>query len=227
MNNKTLIVMGNGPSLKDVDFNLINNIDTFGLNAAYRYYQRTNWWPKYFGCFDYVVTESHKANFQKLINDSPIERFFFIKNYFAGPKFQFVNLRGFAQDCSLLSSSFDAFIDCGNSGTNACQVGIMMGYNKIILLGVDANYTEIVDGVIPGGVYIMDKTPNKNPNYWFDDYQQKGDRFNKPGLHQYQIPGWNRLASKIKTHRSDIDVVNCSPISKLECFRKGKLEDEI
>ena len=26
----------------------------------------------------------------------------------------------------------------------------------------------------------MEKTPDKNPNYWFDDYQQKGDEYNIP-----------------------------------------------
>ncbi|GAI03594.1 unnamed protein product, partial [marine sediment metagenome] len=63
MNSDTIVIMGNGPSLKDVDFDMLNGFDTFGLNAAYRAYERMDWWPKYHGCFDYIVTESHKENY--------------------------------------------------------------------------------------------------------------------------------------------------------------------
>ena len=46
MSSDLIIVMGNGPSLKNVDFKLLDGIDTFGLNSAYRAYERLNWWPK-------------------------------------------------------------------------------------------------------------------------------------------------------------------------------------
>ena len=46
---KTVIMMGNGPSLGDVDFDLLKNYDTYGLNSAYRAYERMNWYPKYSG----------------------------------------------------------------------------------------------------------------------------------------------------------------------------------
>ena len=65
----TLIVMGNGPSLADVDFNMLDGYDTFGLNSAYRAYRRLDWWPTYHGCFDYRVTDSHKEEFIKLIEE--------------------------------------------------------------------------------------------------------------------------------------------------------------
>ena len=37
---KTIVLMGNGPSLKDVDFSMLDGYDTFGLNSAYRAYHR-------------------------------------------------------------------------------------------------------------------------------------------------------------------------------------------
>ena len=61
MPNDTIVVMGNGPSLKDVDFDMLNKVDTFGLNSAYRAYERMDWWPTYHGCFDYRVTECHRV----------------------------------------------------------------------------------------------------------------------------------------------------------------------
>jgi hypothetical protein len=71
-NDKTIVIMGNGPSLKDVDFRMLDEFDTFGLNSAYRAYERLDWWPKYHGCYDYRVTENHRDNFNNLIDNTPI-----------------------------------------------------------------------------------------------------------------------------------------------------------
>lgn len=226
MEDKTLIIMGNGPSLKDVDFEIVKKHDSFGLNAAYRKYDEINFYPTYFGCFDLVVTDSHKTQFQNLINNSTIKKFFFIRKYFTGEKFQHCNLISGNFITHPISNNFNEFFDNGNSGVNACQVGIILGYTKIILLGVDQNYVEIVEGAKKkDGGLIMEKTPDKNPNYWFDDYQREGDKYNVPQLNRYQKPAWESFA--IKAKNKGIDIVNCSPISTLQNFRKSKLEDEI
>ena len=72
MSDRTIILMGNGPSLADVDFADLEGYDTFGLNSAYRAYERLNWYPTYHGCFDYRVTDNHRDNFINLIENSPI-----------------------------------------------------------------------------------------------------------------------------------------------------------
>ena len=81
--NRPLIIMGNGPSLKDVDFDSLQGFDTFGLNAVYRAYRKMNWYPTYFGCFDYIVNDSHRPEFTKLIKDKSngIEKFFFLRQF--------------------------------------------------------------------------------------------------------------------------------------------------
>jgi hypothetical protein len=226
---KTLLLMGNGPSVKDVDFAKLksSNIDTFGLNAAYRIYEKLDWYPTYFGCFDYIVTDSHKENFQELINNSPIQKFFFIRDYFTGGKFNYCNLRGGDFITNPLSKNFDIFYDNGNSGVNACQVAMLLGYTKILLIGIDQNYTEVVEGATPSpsGGLVMESTPNDNPNYWFSDYQREGDRYNYPQLHSYQTPAWQALSIKIRN--KNLEIINCSSISTLECFPKSTLEKEI
>src|SRR5210317_2132446 len=77
--NKPLIVMCNGPSLKEIDLDSLRGHDIIGMNAAYRYYYKNDFWPKYFGCFDYRVTNNHEGEYKKLIEDSPIERVFLLK----------------------------------------------------------------------------------------------------------------------------------------------------
>jgi len=232
---KTIIVMGNGPSLKNVNFEDFRDFDTFGLNAAYRMYRKLNWWPTYHGCFDYIVCEDHRDAFQSLIDDSSnnIKKFFYIKDFKESLRFQKITLSGgFDPRSSLCRSSLDFvnFHDRGNSGANACQVAICLGYTKIILLGVDCNYTEIIEGAkvySDNGVNRLTIAENikHNPNYWFNDYQQPGDKYNIPNTNVSQKPGWEGLALQCKN--ADIDIVNCSAISKLDCFRKSSIEVEL
>lgn len=98
---------------------------------------------------------------------------------------------------------------------------------KIILLGVDCNYVEFVDGSKkdgPGGL-VMEKTPEKNPNYWFDDYQQKGDEYNVPAGLSFHMPTWNMFA--YRAAHAGIEVINCSPITTLRGFKRLSLEEAL
>lgn len=221
--------MGNGPSLKDVDFDMLEGFDTFGLNSAYRAYPRLNWWPTYHGCFDYRVTDNHKDKFIDLINSGKIKKHFYIRNLSDKENFQHVNLLPFGSTNRMNNKieDFKNFHDNGNSGANASSVGVCLGYKKIILVGVDCNYVEFVDGSKkdgPGGL-VMEKTPNKNPNYWFDDYQQKGDEYNVPAGLSFHMPTWNLFA--YRAAHANIEVVNCSPITTLRGFKRMTLKEAL
>ena len=229
MNKDTIVIMGNGPSLKDVDFNMLNGFDTFGLNAAYRAYERMDWWPKYHGCFDYIVTDSHKESYINLIEESPIEKCFYIKDISENEEsFQFINLLpyGTTSKWNSKKEDFAQFHDNGNSGANACSVAACLGYKKIILLGVDCNYVEFVDGSAKDGTALqMVRTPDTNPNYWFDDYQQKGDKYNVPDGLTFHMPTWNAFA--YRAAHANVEVINCSPITALRCFKRTTLEEAL
>ena len=99
----------------------------------------------------------------------------------------------------------------------------------VILLGCDANYTEVIDGAKQEtsnqNRIFMEKTPEQNTNYWFDDYQQEGDRFNLPNLAGCQLPAWDRLFSTIRHLNVNAEIINCSPISQIDVFKKMSLED--
>ena len=225
---KTIVVMGNGPSLGDVDFDLLKSYDTYGLNSAYRAYERMNWYPKYFGCFDYIVTNSHRNSFKKLVESSPIERFFFLEQIAPSPKVQKVWLLPYGASNRLPQDEADFyyFTDGGSSGANASQTAICMGYEKIILVGVDCSYVEFLPETEQEGVKLrIGKTPEKNPNYWFDDYQQEGDEYNIPRGADFHAPTWNLLAQRAQ--QNNIEIVNCSTTTTLECFRRADLKKEL
>ena len=82
----TLFVIGNGPSLADVMNNdkylkYVKQHDTFCLNNFYKVMNEYDFTPTYYGCFDYVVNESMKENFSKLVlGKNGIKEFYFIGN---------------------------------------------------------------------------------------------------------------------------------------------------
>lgn len=224
---KPILIMGNGPSLKLLDFNKIK-IDSFGMNLACRYYKNMNFYPTYWGCFDIAVTENHKEEFKKFIEESSnkLKKAFTInKDVLENKKAIFINL--IRKELFKFGKNRKEFLDIGNTGGNCCQLSIDMGYNKIILIGVECDYkVEILkeSKVVIGNRLVIKETPKKNPNYAWDDYQRNGDIYNKPNADIFHLPAWKAL--KEFSQKEGIDIVNCSPYSKLDFFRKSTLEEE-
>ena len=78
---KKILIICNGPSTKNLDWNFLkknrDKIDTFCLNSCYRKFEELDFYPTYFGCFDYVVGKNHEKEFQKLLlNKNNIKNFF-------------------------------------------------------------------------------------------------------------------------------------------------------
>lgn len=242
----TLVIIGNGPSLKQEYIDLIKekNIDSFGLNTAYRYFEKTGWYPKYYGCFDYALSESHKEEWSKMIDDPkcPIEKFFLIER----PSVEALlpHTSCYFDDHIRTHNKFverphnqdgigHPHFGTGNrkvscTGANAVRTGAELGYKKIILVGHDASYVQSADlkeaQFIKGCRFVVNDEIKKNPNYFWDDYQQKGDLFHNPGDPRQ---AWRNLAECLRIFAPDVDVVNCSIESKLDCFRFGIFEEEI
>lgn len=235
--NEILFVLGNGPSLGEImnnpDYlNLLKKRDTFALNSSYRAFKEYNFYPTYFGCFDYIVNESHKQEFEKLVlENNSIKKFYFIGNIikkqkmyhpkvYNSPRFQkfnFINTHN-----PKFTKNINKFENFGSSGANASQVGLILGYKNIILLGCDCNYVEKVEGVESYDKkkkhkLVLTKNIDNNPNYWFNDYQIKGDKFNLPQTKNIQLKSWENLK---KLAPKNIIIMNGSMISKIPYFPK-------
>ena len=222
----TIVVMGNGPSLKNINFEDLRDVDTFGMNLAYRHWEKIDWWPTYHGCFDYVVTDNHIKEFSKLVDNpkSLIKKHFFIRNFTNSEKVKFIRFKD--QQIGSFTTNIDNFGFGGNTGVNCCQVAVCLGYKKIILVGVDCKYVQIVDQAeLINGRLQMKETPDNNPNYFFNDYNRSGDVYNVPNEEIYHRPAWHKFADFAKAN--NIDVVNCSPKSELGCFRRGNINEEL
>jgi hypothetical protein len=230
---KTIVIMGNGPSLKNIDLYKLKKFDTFGLNTAYRIYEKNNFYPTYFGSFDCGINLNYKNSFENLINsDNSIQKYFFIgtdekkqlifdEKIRTNPKFQKIN---FKSGLVKLSKSFLDFNEIGSSGANAAQVAILLGYERILLLGCDCNYYKTDGMEIYGPEMKIIKQIENNPNSWFDEYHQVGDKFWTPKKEQFQLPSWKILK---EIAPNNIEIINCSEFSSIPYFKKEPFENFI
>lgn len=100
----------------------------------------------------------------------------------------------------------DTILHCGShSGYQAINLAFMFGAKKIIMLGYDM------------------KTGPQGKVHWFGNHPN-GLR-NTPNKYSGWIARYTQLASDLKDE--GVDVVNCSPVTGIECIRKGSLADEL
>jgi hypothetical protein len=237
----TLIILGNGPSLKYVMSNpvyreILKKYHTFGLNAAYRAYDELNFWPTYHGCLDMIVVESHLRSYEKIV--PRLSKMFLLAEDHLGKEiidFDHPNLVKIRFDKAhrdsnekALSTRFDEFRNWQNSGCNCVQIGLMLGYKRVILLGMDANYKELLSeaDVVKDEKYKWDhlqitRDVQSNDNYWFSGYQQVGDKYNIPNAAKYHLPAWNALGLSEHGPR----IINCTTETKISTLRRQSFEE--
>jgi FkbM family methyltransferase len=223
-----LVVMGNGPSLKGFDFRLLKPFDVIGMNAAYRFWDRINWYPRYYACLDTVVGLSHQNEIERLVaqsEDNGIELFLLRDNLIRNSSMlaehhKAINFDELRECTALLSD------ESVTTGSHAALFGVYLGYRRLYLLGIDCNYVEKIEGAERVEGRLLEKSshtleireiPAENPNYFFDDYQRMGDRFNIPNpgraLH---TDAWR--GASVLMRAEGAKVLNANLKSKVDAF---------
>ncbi|MDO6691928.1 hypothetical protein Q4574_01470 [Aliiglaciecola sp. 3_MG-2023] len=221
-NNDVIFILGNGPSLRDAPFEDIFEFDTIGMNAAYRFWDEKGLYPTYYCCMDTVVLESHKHEIKRLIlekSENGIKHFFLRKCFLTWyPELVDKSCITYLED--IVEQEYSMFdMDKVTTGSYSLLWAIYLGYRRVNILGVDLDYVEKVEGaeLIKGRILEIEKDNNSNPNYFFDGYQAKGDKFNPPNPHpNLHVRSWNKVANSIKDF--PVDVKNLNPKSLVKDF---------
>jgi hypothetical protein len=216
-NERTLFVLGNGPSLARIDLTALSPYAAIGLNAAYRHWRTIGWRPRYYACLDLVVGLSHKDAIAELIEEGRIERFLLRANLIealgpVGRNPRVVSYEALRERAPALAASPIT------TGSHAALWAASMGYEQIVLLGVDATYKEVVEGAAQRqGIELEIVREGANPNYYFEGYQTPGDRFNlpnpRPDLH---LNAWRSAARTLRA--AGISAFNGNDASAVRCF---------
>lgn len=215
----TLFVLGNGPSLTKISLPELSPFATIGMNSAYRFWRKIDWRPTYYTCLDTVVGISHKQAISELIDERRIKKFLLRANLIRalGAHGRSENVVNFDAEAGRNETLAALPV---TTGSHAALWAAALGYKRIILLGVDANYQEVVRGAAKrSGIELEIVAKADNPNYFFEDYQLPGDKYNipnpRPGLH---LAAWREAAVTLKRFHTDVSVFQANDQSAVEFF---------
>jgi hypothetical protein len=205
----TCIVIGNGPSLRGFDFHRLNGFCTLGMNAAYRHWDRIGWYPDYYACLDDQLIKTHHAEIERLYAQGLVKKVFVHGSFFDyhPHRLRHPDFTSYDQTSRhwyhnkakafRLEPLYDepAFRVSDTSkittGAHAVRYAAYLGHDRIVLLGIDLRYVEILPEAEPTSEIglVIKTTPKRNPNYFFDGYQKAGDLYNipNPAVHNGEL----------------------------------------
>ena len=175
-------IIGNGPSLRQTDLTKLKNEFTFGMNRIYLLFSELGFSTTYFCSINDLVIEQFSADILAL----PMPKFLawrshrhfspqlpisqlptFIYSTYTGPRFS-PDVRGRVWE--------------GATVTNmALQLAFHMGFEKIILIGVDHNFTS------KGDANKTVVSQGDDPNHFAPNYFAKGFKWQLPDLDTSEI----------------------------------------
>ena len=190
-------IIGNGPSLKDTDLSKLKGECTFGMNRIYLMFPELGFSTTYFVSINDLVIEQCAEEIAAL----PIPKFIawhsnpyfqrfpdemiFLYTTYTGPRFAYDMTRRIWE---------------GATVTNvALQLAFYMGFEQVILIGVDHNFTN------KGEANKTVVSDGDDPNHFDPRYFGKGFRWQLPDLDTSEV-GYT-LARKAfeKTGRQVLD----------------------
>jgi hypothetical protein len=176
---KRCFILGNGPSLKHTDLTKLKNEFTFGMNRIYLAFEEIGYETSYYVSVNDLVIEqcaqeilnlkiprfvSWRAGKRWLTQQ---ENLFFLYTTYSEPKF--------AKDIRnrLWESATVTYV--------ALQLAFYMGFNEVILIGVDHNFET------KGKANTTIVSQGDDPNHFHPGYFGKGFRWQLPDLEMSEV----------------------------------------
>jgi hypothetical protein len=216
MSNKPLLIVGNGPSLNNVNLDQFEGINAIGMNKIDLIFNRTKWRPNLIVCLNNLVAKQHETSFIK--SQIPVLMAWKCRWMLKNRKntiFNYFNLS--------VSNKFSYNVkkEFGSSATVsyiAMQLAYFIKANPIILIGIDHNFKY--DG--PDSSYQI--RTGIDINHFDPNYFQAGGVWATPDLVQSELD--YSLAKNAFENRG-IRIYDATLDGKLKIFQKISLEDAL
>ena len=209
---KRAFIIGNGPSLRQTDLSKLRNEFTFGMNRIYLLFPELGFHTTYFVSINDLVIEQFKDE----ILAQPMPKFLawrshrhfspqlpitqlptFIYTSYTGPRFSH-DVRGRVWE--------------GATVTNVTlQLAFHMGFEKVILIGVDHNFTS------KGDANKTVVSQGDDPNHFASNYFGKGAKWQLPDLDTSEV-GYSLAREAYR--KAGREVIDATVGGKLTIFPK-------
>lgn len=208
-------IIGNGPSLNQMDLGLLNDYYTFGLNKIYLLFDRTGLKIDYHTCINRFVIEQSALQFKEMNCHSFLSykyRDRRLKNM------EKVYLLGDARSKNKFFTDITEGISQGNTVTYvAMQIAFFMGFKNVYLIGVDHSFKDKGN---PHKVQVM-KEDDQNH---FDPGYFKGHKWQLPDLAGSEV---SYLRAKEAFDKNGRNIFDATVNGKLTVFPKIKFEEAL
>ena len=207
---ESVVLIGSGPSLNRIDVRALAPFHTIAFNRSWLAWPSWTFTPTYHACLDPLSMAIIGRELPPVVRSNPATRFFLhgdAARYGVGGTDR-VSLSELAPG-DTFASSLPQLTDFGNVGAISLQVLALLGYRKVLMVGVD-------------GSYGADPEAARDPNHFRDDYARGRKPLTDADRVRYTA-GWPLAAAECQ--RLGIDVRNASPGSALSCFPAVGLAD--
>ncbi len=212
---KKCVIIGNGPSLNDVDINMLKGVDTFSFNRAYIAYDDWGFTPTYYGISDKITIESCYDGIEKLL-ETDVKKMFLLKNEKIStytPNEKIITFDKASKNVSWLRNkelfgkytidtipnNFDT-IPCirGSVCITAICFLYLLGYDSIALIGMDGSFKKRPDVKRKTNKAMF--TEDNDINHFRKDYFGKGVVCSDIELEKAlgnSVVGWEDVKTKL------------------------------
>ncbi len=177
-----VFIIGNGPSLKQTDLTKLRHEFTFGMNRIYLVFPELGFHTTYFAATNDLVIEQFHADILAL----PMPKFLAWRSYrHFSTNLPPANIPTFLYT-SYTSPRFSQDVRGrvweGATVTNvALQLAFHMGFEHVILIGVDHNFTS------KGDANKTVTSQGDDPNHFMPNYFGKGVKWKLPDLSTSEV----------------------------------------
>lgn len=205
---KRCFVIANGPSLKDIDFSLLKDEYTIGMNRIYLMKEQNGFIPSCLMCIDKRrLIEPFHEDFDNL--EIPCFFPFYMRKHFSKKENQYF-FDGSFNPCF----NKDATLPFGNGNTvtyDAIQLAYCMGFSEIYIIGKDHNFNTT--GKAGQGVEVK----GDDENHFIKNYFLPGQKWDIP---DFEIEEYAYRIAKKELESSGVKIYNATIGGKLEVFER-------
>jgi hypothetical protein len=215
---KTLYIIGNGKSFDPKCLPLLKDKHTFGMNLGFKGFQQYNFCPTYYCYFGFEKDKYKLCDIKEIddyLNKETTVKAFTCCQCTKDIKFTCKNVQRIVfrpppiSDIPaeyVLPTSFDVFYwqEMYSTAAACVLVGLVMGYNRFVLLGMDAKYV------------IKNRTASYSDNYWFDGGIIELGTLDDRAIHaDTYLRGWRLLRNALEVNNRQVEIINATPLSPL------------
>ena len=221
---KRVFLLGNGPSLNETPLYLLKDEYVICFNRFYIMRERLNWVPKFYMCVDDLVLQDLVPEVEEIVKD--MELAFFPDRHFRNKNFQKIlpNLSNMYWMKPIFGRGFSTDLPQVYQGGSVIYEGMQvmnyLGFNEIILLGVDMNFKIHETAKTIGNVRGTNITSqdDDDPNHFDPRYFGKNRSYHQPKPHVLNniVKNLDYLGENLEKY--EVNITNAGFGSKVESF---------